>query len=565
MNPKIRLLADRYQVGKLIGHGGMSDVHLGKDVVLERTVAIKLLKPELSQDASFRARFRHEAQSVARMNHPTIVRIFDAGEETVTDPSGKTFKLPFIVMEYIEGKLLKDIIKGKPLPIAEALRISEEVLTALEHSHRANIVHRDIKSSNIMITPSGEVKVMDFGIARAVSESLTTLAQTASILGTANYFSPEQARGETVDFRSDLYSTGVVLFEMVTGRTPFTDENPVTVAYQHVTEPPVAPSSLNPDVPQYLDHIVAYALRKRRTDRYQNAFDFKTDIINIKTGNTPQYSANAVSEDPHFSDSIPVAINPQVALHELSRRNLPSRTQKKPPTAVIWTVITLSIIFIISIITFLLNFLSGPNLPDFARKVPDFSGKTTEYATNTLEGMELNVIHISEPSEDIPEHQVIRTQPPAGIIVGANDSVTVISSSGKPSALLPQVNGLPFEEAKQKLEEAGFVAGPTTRTNSPTVAENIVISVTPPEQTSAPFGSTVSFTVSTGNVTLPDLIGSPIQNAENTLRDLSLTPILTPDTNCQQQQTVPIVRTQSLPPGDIPQKSSIQMSYCSRQ
>ncbi|GMA90703.1 hypothetical protein GCM10025869_12320 [Homoserinibacter gongjuensis] len=214
----MRTLAGRYEIGKLLGRGGMAEVHEGLDTRLNRRVAIKLLRPTLATDPAFRTRFRQEAQAAARMAHPTIVRVFDAGEETVRGPDGLDVQLPFIVMERIEGKLLSDLIHTGPVPADEAARITTGILTALEYSHRAGVVHRDIKPGNIMITPNGQVKVMDFGIARAISESSANVAQTSAVLGTASYFSPEQARGESVDARTDLYSTGVVLYELLTGR-----------------------------------------------------------------------------------------------------------------------------------------------------------------------------------------------------------------------------------------------------------------------------------------------------------------------------------------------------------
>ena len=207
----VRLLAGRYQIGELLGRGGMADVHVGMDARLGRRVAIKLLKPSLANDPAFRTRFRQEAQAAARMAHPTIVRVFDAGEETVRDPSGHEIQVPFIVMEHVDGRLLKDIVADGPLDPSEAGRIVDGILVALEYSHRAGVVHRDIKPGNVMVTSAGQVKVMDFGIARAISDSSATIAQTSAILGTAQYFSPEQARGEAVDARTDLYSTGVVL------------------------------------------------------------------------------------------------------------------------------------------------------------------------------------------------------------------------------------------------------------------------------------------------------------------------------------------------------------------
>ena len=267
----VRLLAGRYQVGALLGRGGMADVYAGVDARLGRKVAIKLLRPDLATDPVFRSRFRREAQDAAKMSHPSIVRIFDAGEETVTAAAGFTVQQPFIIMELVDGRTLANLIAAGPLDPHQSVGIMDQVLTALEYSHRAGLVHRDVKPGNIMITSTGQVKVMDFGIARAISDSSATIAQTSAILGTAQYFSPEQARGEAVDARTDLYSTGVLLYELLTGRPPFAGETAVATAYQHVSERPVKPSSINPKVSPALDQVVLRALAKDRFERYQSA------------------------------------------------------------------------------------------------------------------------------------------------------------------------------------------------------------------------------------------------------------------------------------------------------
>jgi serine/threonine protein kinase len=294
----IHLLANRYQIGELIGRGGMADVHVGTDARLGRRVAIKLMKPSLATDPAFRTRFRQEAQAAARMAHPTIVRVFDAGEESTRDRSGHEVQVPFIVMEYVEGRLLKDIVREGPMDPTEAVRITEGILTALEYSHRAGVVHRDIKPGNVMITHSGQVKVMDFGIARAISDSSATVAQTTTILGTAQYFSPEQARGETVDARSDLYSTGVLLFELLTGRAPFRGDSPVAVAYQHVSEAPVPPSTVAPAVSPALDAVVLRALAKDRFERFQTAADFRSDVHAAGEGRAPERRPDPLRRRP---------------------------------------------------------------------------------------------------------------------------------------------------------------------------------------------------------------------------------------------------------------------------
>jgi len=274
-----RILAERYEVGSLIGRGGMADVYEGLDTRLGRKVAIKLLKSDLANDPTFEARFRQEAQASARMAHPTIVRVYDAGEEISTDSNGNERKTPYIVMEYVRGTLLRDLLHERQLGIPESIGYAEGVLTALEFSHRAGVVHRDIKAANVMVTDTGLVKVMDFGIARAVSESSITQAHTNGIVGTAQYFSPEQARGEAVDHRTDLYSTGVLLYEMLAGRPPFKGETAVSVAYQHVSEAVTPPSVHNPMISRELDEVVIRSLAKDRNDRYQNAEEFREHLL----------------------------------------------------------------------------------------------------------------------------------------------------------------------------------------------------------------------------------------------------------------------------------------------
>lgn len=300
------LIADRYQVGKLIGRGGMAEVYEGVDTRLGRQVAIKLLKADLASDASFEGRFRQEAQSSARMAHPTIVRVYDTGEDISEDIFGNEVRRPFIVMEFVKGAVLRDLMHSRRLTIEEAIQYAEGVLTALEISHKAGIVHRDIKSANIMIAESGQIKVMDFGIARVVSSSTSTQAHTSGIVGTAQYFSPEQARGEIVDFRSDLYSTGVLLYEMLAGQPPFQGETAVSVAYQHVSESVVAPSKHNPLISPELDQVVLRALAKNKDDRFQSAEEFRDHLLAAAGVSIEAISTNSVPlrviEDYPLSD-----------------------------------------------------------------------------------------------------------------------------------------------------------------------------------------------------------------------------------------------------------------------
>jgi len=274
-----RLLGSRYEIGETLGYGGMAEVHRGRDVRLGREVAVKVLRADLARDPSFQARFRREAQAAASLNHPAIVAVYDTGEEDVYGNQ------PYIVMEYVEGRTLRDVLKieGRLMP-RRAMEIVADVCAALDFSHRNGIIHRDIKPGNVMITRTGAVKVMDFGIARAVADNAATVTQTAAVIGTAQYLSPEQARGETVDARSDVYSTGVLLFELITGSPPFTGDSPVAVAYQHVRENPPPPSTINPDVPPELDAIVLKAMAKNPANRYQSAGEMRADLIRAING-----------------------------------------------------------------------------------------------------------------------------------------------------------------------------------------------------------------------------------------------------------------------------------------
>ena len=292
------LLADRYKLGDRLGRGGMADVRRGFDLRLERTVAIKRLKVELAADPSFQKRFQREAHAAASLNHPGIAAVYDTGEQA-DEATGVS--VPFLVMELVDGPTLRDVLREKgPMPPGKALELTRVVLGALGHSHAAGIVHRDIKPSNIMLTPRGDAKVMDFGIARAAAETTSDLTGTATVIGTAHYLSPEQARGERVDLRSDLYSTGCLLYELLLGRPPFLGDSSVSVAYQHVREMPVPPSEVDPSLSSDIDAVVARALAKDPADRYQSADEMAADISRVLAG-LPAHAAQSseFTEDTH--------------------------------------------------------------------------------------------------------------------------------------------------------------------------------------------------------------------------------------------------------------------------
>ncbi|MDO5635555.1 MAG: Stk1 family PASTA domain-containing Ser/Thr kinase, partial [Micrococcus sp.] len=304
--PQERILCERYRVQELIGRGGMADVYRGLDERLHRTVAIKMMRPDLARDPQFQSRFRREALSSAALQHPNIVAVFDTGEEDREDRAEHEVACPFLVMEYVEGITLRDRLREDAVDVEDAIAWTRGLLEALAYSHAQGIVHRDIKLANVMVTPAGQVKVMDFGIARALADTSATMTQTQTVVGTAQYLSPEQAKGETVDARSDLYSAGCVAFELLTGRPPFIGDSPVAVAYQHVREQPPAPSALNPDVPAALDAVVLTALAKDREDRFPTADDFiqaldeaQADPDSLPTGALPIITEDLTRRDAH--------------------------------------------------------------------------------------------------------------------------------------------------------------------------------------------------------------------------------------------------------------------------
>jgi len=563
LSPDSRLLAGRYQVGELIGRGGMSDVHRGTDTRLGRTVAIKLLKPSLATDPAFRTRFRQEAQAAARMTHPTIVRVFDAGEETVREPNGHEAQLPFIVMEYVDGVLLKDLIKKGPLERAEAVRITEGILTALEYSHRAGVVHRDIKPGNVMITKAGQVKVMDFGIARAISDSSATVAQTTAVLGTASYFSPEQAKGESVDARTDLYSTGVVLFEMLTGRPPFRGDTPVAIAYQHVSETAVPPSTINPKVSPAMDVVVARAMTKDRFERYQTVAEFRADLEEAVAGRIPKRKHEDELAETLFGAPPSAVSGPEAAFRQLAEDQTMTRTQRRPPVIWIWAGIAIMAVVIVAVLAWVLRLAPSTTMPDSSHKVPNLSGQTLDKATAQLDDMKLKWAQVTEASPTYAEGQVIRTDPGAGIVVASGDTITLYVSTGKKTVTVPDVHNMTVDAATQALQQAGLTVGPTTSENSSSVPANVVIKTDPAANTSAHEGDPIGLHVSSGKVTLTDLTGQTIQAATGILSQLGLTGNPKPDPSCPQDKGATMVHTQSVVPGDVPQGTTVDLTYCS--
>ena len=557
----LSLLANRYQIGELIGRGGMADVHVGTDARLGRKVAIKLLKPQLASDPAFRTRFRQEAQAAARMAHPTIVRVYDAGEETVRDRSGHDVQVPFIVMEHVQGRLLKDLLRDGALEPAEAVRVTQGVLTALEYSHRAGVVHRDIKPGNVMIADGGQVKVMDFGIARAISDSSATVAQTTAILGTAQYFSPEQARGETVDARSDLYSTGVLLFELLTGRPPFRADSAVAVAYQHVSAVPPAPSAIEPAVTPALDAVVLRSLAKDRFDRFQTAADFRSDLTAAAEGRAPVRRTPVIDPSSTLFGVDPSAsAGSEAMLRELDSddNDRPQRTQTRTPVAWIWVGILLVAVVVVATAFWVLN-LTPPSLTG-GRAVPDVVGTTWDDGQRQIDELGLVPVRIEVESDEVPEGQIVEVDPGEGTKVGDAQEVRVSVSSGPARATVPALEGLPVEDAWSAVDAAGLARGEQSSDYSSSIPADSVLTASPDDGEEVDPGTRVDLVLSNGLVQVPNVIRQPQETAVRTLGDdLGLGVTVQPDLGCSGGS----VSTQSLAPGDAPQGSAVVLTICS--
>lgn len=545
-----RRLAGRYEVRSLIGRGGMAEVHLGFDTRLSRIVAIKELRSDLARDSVFQARFRREAQSAASLNHPNIVAVYDTGEEMVTGADGRGISVPYIVMEYVEGHTVKELLAdGTPVPIDEAVQIITGVLSALEYSHAQHLVHRDIKPGNIMLTREGKVKVMDFGIARALSDSQATMTQTNAVVGTAQYLSPEQARGEQVDARSDLYSTGIVLFELLTGRPPFTGDSAVAVAYQHVQQLAPTPSSITPDVPEALDRVVLKALAKNREDRYSSAGSMLADLMRATRGgqvNAPSAAVWAqttalpaqtaalpaqaaptqtMPQGPRFTPVSSAAMTATSTLATLEPDTEDADPPKKKRTILIVGVILVALIIVGGVWWALTHAQEAPATV----AVPDnLVGMSQEDAKSAVEAVGL-VFAVSEDtiaSEDIPEGKVAEVDPPSGKSVEIGSTVTAKLSSGSSSVEIPKdIVGKSPEEAQKIIEDLGLVWKLVDKpVASSTVESGKVAQTNPSAGRTVKKGSTVEVTLSSGSadVTVPDLTGKTQDEARKLLSDAGL-------------------------------------------
>ena len=543
-------IGGRYEVGELLGRGGMAEVRKGTDVRLGRTVAIKRLRTDLASDATFQARFRREAQSAASLNHPAIVSVYDTGEELNEGPDGHGVAQPYIVMEYVAGRTLRDILReGRKILPERALEITSGVLSALDYSHRAGIIHRDIKPANVMLTPAGDVKVMDFGIARAVSDAQSTMTATAAVVGTAQYLSPEQARGETVDSRSDVYSTGCLLFELLTGRPPFVGDSPVAVAYQHVREQAPRPSSLDADLPPEIDAIVMKSLAKRVEDRYQSAAAMKEDIDRFLAGRPVQAPPVAADTATSF---IPMAGPPMddtsaTMVVPGGHRVVDDEPQRRRTAPLVWLGVLLAALVAAAAIF-------GPKLlgssPD-QKPVPTVVGMTQAQAESTIKEAGLTVGNVTqEASDTIEAGRVISQDPQADVSVDPSSAVDFVVSSGKPDVVIPDVVGDNKDSARDQLTALGLRV--RMKASDSNDNKDDVISVTPDVGTKVAAGSAVTLTYSNGPKDVPNVVGKTEKQATSILQDAGFKVSSLPDSaSTDPKGTV----TQQSPPAGQPQPS----------
>ena len=509
-------LSDRYELGEILGFGGMSEVHLARDLRLHRDVAVKVLRADLARDPSFYLRFRREAQNAAALNHPAIVAVYDTGEaETSSGP------LPYIVMEYVDGVTLRDIIHNDgPMPARRALEVIADACQALNFSHQHGIIHRDVKPANIMISKSGAVKVMDFGIARAIADSGNSVTQTAAVIGTAQYLSPEQARGESVDARSDVYSLGCVLYELLTGEPPFVGDSPVSVAYQHVREDPEPPSHRHPGITAELDAVVLKSLAKNPDNRYQSAAEMRADLVRVHSGEKPE---------------APKVLTPAERTLMMSAR---SRSGGSAATTVYdygrgrggpvgrWLVVASALAILTVVITLVIN-LAGSKPRSV--EVPDVRGQASADAIAELQNKGFKVRTQQKPDSTVPPDRAIGTDPAGASMLGAGDEITLNVSTGPEQREIPSVAGLSYADAVKRLTAAGFGKFKQSEAASTPEQKDKVLNTVPPANQTSAITNEITIVVGSGPETrdVPDVVGQIAELATRNLNTVGFPTILT--------------------------------------
>ncbi|WP_427015907.1 Stk1 family PASTA domain-containing Ser/Thr kinase [Pseudarthrobacter sp. P1] len=560
-----RVLNGRYELGELLGRGGMADVHMGRDIRLGRTVAVKLLRGDLARDPQLQVRFRREAQAVAGLNHPSIVAVYDTGDHSSEEPLRDGTRQPFIVMEYVRGRTLRDLIRAKEISIDHAIDYTLGVLSALEYSHRAGIVHRDIKPANVMVTQDdadrlGTIKVMDFGIARTIADSTATLTQTQAVIGTAQYLSPEQARGETVDERSDLYSAACLFYEMLAGRPPFVGDSPVSVAYQHVREPPIPASVFNSEVSPALDSVLMRALQKNRTDRFQNAASFRRALRAARTGvelaPVPATGPNAAPRTPAAGIPVTVPAAARAALPATGATTtlgLPEPATRAMAKALSGGALTtddgtepvadgpdravkvrrrtwMATFFVFLAIVLGGGGVLGYNLltaePPVPPKVaiPSVANLSETEAVTAL--INARFKPQIEPSYDakVPKGIAIGTDPSSGSMATSESFVRLQISKGPATVAIPSTLANKTEsEARGALSALGLVPGDTLAVNDPSIEKNLVVTTDPAPAAVVGVGSKVNLKISSGKVTMPALYSKTQDEATLAIQQASPT------------------------------------------
>jgi eukaryotic-like serine/threonine-protein kinase len=518
----------RYELGELLGRGGMAEVRRAVDQRLGRPVAVKQLRTDLATDPTFQARFRREAQSAAGLNHPTIVAVYDTGEET--DPLTGV-SVPYIVMELVEGQTLRDVLReGRKILPERALELTQGVLDALSYSHKAGIVHRDIKPANVMLGPGGGVKVMDFGIARAVADTSATMTQTAAVIGTAQYLSPEQARGETVDARSDLYSAGCLLYELLVGRPPFVGDSPVSVAYQHVREAPVPPSQLDPEITPEIDAVVLKALAKDPADRYQSASEMKADISRLLSGQqtTAQrttavvplaagaMAANAYDTPTHVAGP-PTVLPPETPEEEYEEEE----PQKRRVGLAI--LIGALIVLALGLGGWGLYRMFNPSTPKVETvEVPAVITFTEQQARDQLTANKLKVEVKTVNGAEETKGQITEQDPSAGAVVNVDTVVTITLNEGPETGTIPDgLVGQDVKDVKNSLDDLKFtnVTTKAAKSEDPDTQPGEVISIKPDEGETVPLDSKITVRYATGKSEVPNFDGLSRSAAIREARD----------------------------------------------
>jgi eukaryotic-like serine/threonine-protein kinase len=530
------VLGERYEIGGVLGRGGMAEVHRGRDLRLGREVAVKVLRSDLARDPSFQVRFRREAQAAASLNHPAIVAVYDTGEDRTAN--GAT---PYIVMEYVEGETLRDVLRREGhLAPERAMSLAADICGALDFSHRNGIVHRDVKPGNVMITPQGTVKVMDFGIARAVSDSAATMTSTAAVIGTAQYLSPEQARGESVDARSDVYSLGCLLYELVTGAPPFTGDSPVSVAYQHVREDPRVPSSINPEVPPELDAILLKAMSKNPANRYQSAADMRNDLLRALAGQ--RVEATPVMGDAEKTTILAAAPGSYGygADGDGEWDDAGDQARKRRRNRLI-AVIGVVAVLLIGGVTAVVAFNGGDDTPTQTVQqvpVPSVAGATQADATTQLQQAGLVVGQVTTaPSTAAQKGQVLSSNPASGAQVAKGSTVDLVVGAGPNTVAIPRsIVGSDVGEARDALRAAGFTGSINTDQVDSLKPQGTVVGVDPGQGSQASPDAAITLSVSDGDAPIPAVVGQAQAAAQKALSDAGFTDVTVEQVQSSQPQ-----------------------------